>query len=155
MPAELADLRYKLDDKHEKAVQQISDEKGLRDALAKNGVPMTIGVDANSQPFQDGPPGGNVPNHVVTIVGVIEGNPRQYLVQNQWGLVHDRSAPPKAEPISEDELIKNMQRHGIALVPGDHNTVLGNDGKPVRDEKGAVIKYLVGQQEKRYEKELE
>ena len=150
MPAELAEVRYKLDDKHEKVVQQISDEKGLREALEKNGVPMTIGVDGASEPFSKGTSSGRLPNHVVTIVGIIEGNPRQYLVQNQWGLDSDHSTPPKAKPISEDELINNMQRQGMALVPGDHTVTLGNDGKPVRDEKGAVIKSLELQKQSRY-----
>jgi hypothetical protein len=62
-------------------------------------------VDSGGDPF-NGPPSKTKPNHVVTITGVIEGDPTRYKVANQWGLDKDHSTEDTA--ISADKLVKNM-----------------------------------------------
>ncbi len=150
LPAELADIRYKMTGL-EKATTFIHNERELKDACNKNGVPMTMAVDATAPPFNASPHSDHRPNHVVTIVGVIEGQPRKYLIQNQWGMKNDHSTPDTA--VSESDLIKNMtgpegDAAGEALVPGDHTRVIAN-GNAVAD-----YNFLEDQRHKRYDLEL-
>lgn len=108
-PSEIAEVRYKLTGE-EKAVTFIKTADDLKKALDENGgPPMTVLVDSSHAPFGDGDAAATAPNHVVTIVGIENGPPVKYLVQNQFGLEHDHST--KGTAVSADDLLANMSRH--------------------------------------------
>lgn len=94
----------------DKAVVLVSNPEDLIRLFKENGgTSMIVGVDASKPPFGDSASGEHG-NHVVTITGIIPGEPTRFRVQNQWGLGEDHSTP--ATSITQQELWAAMLSGG-------------------------------------------
>ncbi|MBY0552266.1 MAG: hypothetical protein K2W95_33610 [Candidatus Obscuribacterales bacterium] len=96
----------------DKAAVCVSNPEDLIRLFKENGgTSMIVSVDGSKPPFGDSASGDHG-NHVVTITGIIPGEPTRFRVQNQWGLSDDHST--LATSIKQEDLWAAMLSGGKA-----------------------------------------
>lgn len=105
---EIAIARKRLTGEDKAAVLLSNPEDLVRLFKENGGKSMIVSVDASRPPFGTSTSGDHG-NHVVTITGIIPGDPIKFRVQNQWGLDDDHST--KETAVDQDKL-------WAAMVPG-------------------------------------
>jgi hypothetical protein len=127
---QIADALGKLTGENRGGVYVDSAEELAALYRANGDKPLTLAVNGSEYPFDNaGPVGdGKGENHVVTIVGIDNGPPVKFLVQNQWGLQSDRSTALTA--IDAEDLMFNITAGGrkpgyaVGRVPGNNPKVM-------------------------------